>query len=155
MPRGIITFAAYLARIPSHPLPSETIDDGKRGLVKPQGPLPCKRPTRMGRSTLRLARGSLAFMQIATISTRKYKTLEAPEPSFNEANSNITTIRTTSQKTTPSAKQPLFPVPQGKLMVFYLSLAVSHGVEMYSRTNEAKTQLSARGNASSISSFIG
>ena len=82
---------------------------------------------------------------------------------------DITTIRTTSQKTTPTAKQPLFRAPRGKLMVFYSSLAVSHGVEVRSRTNEAKSaafeqrhscriqanRRSARGNASSISSFIG
>ena len=47
---------------------------------------------------------------------------------------DITTIRTTSQKTTPTAKQP-----REKLIVFYSSLAVSHGVEVRSRTNEAKT----------------
>ena len=82
---------------------------------------------------------------------------------------DITTIRTTSQKTTPTAKQPLFRAPREKLIVFYSSLAVSHGVEVRSRTNEAKTaafeqrhscrmqanRRSARGNASSISSFIG
>ena len=55
---------------------------------------------------------------------------------------DITTIRTTSQKTTPTAKQPLFRAPQGKLIVFYSSLAVSHGVEVRSRMNEAKTKLS-------------
>ena len=52
---------------------------------------------------------------------------------------DITTIRTTSQKTTPTAKQPLFRAPREKLIVFYSSLAVSHGVEVRSRTNEAKT----------------
>ena len=55
---------------------------------------------------------------------------------------DITTIRSTSQKTTPTAKQPLFRAPRGKLMAFYSSLAVSHDAEVHSRTIEAKTQLS-------------
>ena len=108
-------------------------------------------------------------MQIATISTRQARLQSLLSMKLIQRHvCDITTIRTTSQKTTPTAKQPLFRAPRGKLMVFYSSLAVSHGVEVRSRTNEAKTaafeqrhscriqanRRSARGNASSISSFI-
>ena len=63
-------------------------------------------------------------MQIGNYSsTRKYKTREAPEPSLNEAPQwrhvcDITTIRTTSQKTTPSGKAATVPSATRKINSF-------------------------------------
>ena len=81
-------------------------------------------------------------MQITTISHTKHSRLQSLLSMKLRHVCDITTIRSTSQKTTPTAKQPLFRAPRGKLMAFYSSLAVSHDAEVLSRTIEAKTQLS-------------